>query len=169
MAITFSSDDIFEIAERIESNGVLFYHTAAERFADSPVRYKLMDLAEMEHEHQKTFAEIRSELTEGERTILTFDPDNQSAMYLQAAVDGKVFDLDAGVETLIPEGSTVEDVLETAIRLEKDSIVFYTGMKDMVRGDAGRNMIDVIINQEIGHIVDLTNQIDSLHRETFER
>jgi len=162
VAITFSSDDIFEIAEQIERNGKVFYRKAADRFQDSDVRHKLIDLSEMEAEHEKIFAGIRSELTEGERTLLTFDPDNQSAMYLQAAADGKVFDLKKDVTELLPDGVTIEDVLNTAIGLEKDSIVFYTGMKDMVQNDTGRKKIDVIISQEIGHIVNLTSQLESL-------
>ena len=51
------------------------------------------------------------------------------------------------------------DVLRKAIELEKDAIIYYLGMKDAVPEDLGRDRIDRIIRQEMGHVVLLTARL----------
>jgi len=46
--------------------------------------------------------------------------------------------------------------------LEKDSIVFYQSMKAVVPQAAGRDKLDAIIREEIGHILDLTERLEAL-------
>ena len=58
----------------------------------------------------------------------------------------------------------MEEVLETAIGLEKESVVFYTGMKELVPERLGKDKIDPIIKEEIGHITDLRAQLRELKR-----
>ena len=157
--INFSADEIFEMAEQIERNGAKFYRKAAEP-ASGPSRDLLLRLADMEDDHQKTFAAMRSELSGGERRVLTADPDNAAALYLQAMADGEVFTADPS-EALSGE-EPMADILNTAIGLEKDSIVFYESMKGVVAGAAGKDRMDVISSQEIGHIVDLAEQLRTL-------
>ena len=154
--IIFNADEIFEMAEQIERNGAKFYRKAAESIADDD-RDLLLRLAAMEDEHERTFAAMRSELSEDEKTPLTFDPDNEAALYLQAMADGKVFKSDPSES--LSGNESIQDILKTAIGLEKDSIVFYTSMKDVVPKSAGKEKVDAIIKEEIGHIVDLTKQL----------
>ena len=157
--INFNADEIFEMAEQIERNGAKFYRKAAEPAA-GPSRDLLLRLAAMEDDHQKTFAAMRAELSAGEQQILTADPDNTAALYLQAMADGKVFAADPS--QALSGKEPMADILDTAIGLEKDSIVFYESMKDVVAGAAGKDRMDAIISQEIGHIVDLTEQLRTL-------
>lgn len=158
--ITFNADEIYEMAEQIERNGAKFYRKAAEG-ADGDARELMLRLAAMEDDHEKTFATMRAELAGAEKRPITADPDDEGALYLQALADGKVFGGDPS-EALTGEES-MKDILTTAIGLEKDSIVFYQVMKDVVPPAAGRDRLDAIIRQEIGHIVDLTGQIDALN------
>ncbi|MDY6914322.1 MAG: ferritin family protein [Planctomycetota bacterium] len=152
--ITFNADEIFEMAEQIERNGAKFYRKAAEP-ADGGCRKLLLRLAAMEDDHEKTFAEMRRNLSDAEKRPITADPDNEGALYLQAMADGKVFEADPAGQLSGQE--PIEDILQTAIGLEKDSVVFYNGMKDVVA--AGKEKIDAIIKQELGHILDLTKQL----------
>jgi rubrerythrin len=46
----------------------------------------------------------------------------------------------------------LKDVLKRAIQKEKDSIVYYTGLKDFIPGRAGKHKIDDIIEEEMRHI-----------------
>ena len=153
--IVFNADEIFEMAEQIERNGAKFYRKAAESIADA--RDLLLRLAAMEDEHERTFAAMRSELSEDEKTPLTFDPDNEAALYLQAMADGNVFKSDPSES--LSGNESILDILKTAIGLEKDSIIFYTSMKDVVPKTAGKEKVDAIIKEEIGHVVDLTKQL----------
>ena len=56
----------------------------------------------------------------------------------------------------------VEDILRMAIGLEKDSIVFYLGMKAMVPERLGRGKIDEVITEEMGHVDSLSRELETL-------
>lgn len=153
--ITFNADEIFEMAVQIEHNGAAFYRKAASFL---PAARTILDkLAAMEDDHERTFAAMRSALTDLERTPLTADPDNQAALYLKAMADARVFAGDPKSELSGKE--SLRDVLLAAISKEKDSIVFYQSMKDVVPRSAGTARIDDIIRQEIGHILQLTKEL----------
>jgi len=159
--IRFNADEIFEMAEQIERNGAKFYRKAAET-AEGTNRDLLLRLAAMEDDHEKTFAAMRAELAEAEQRPLTFDPNDEAALYLQAMADGEVFGADPSAS--LSGREPLEDILTIAIGLEKDSIVFYESMKVMVPEGAGKEKIDAIIKQEIGHILDLTDQLGATTR-----
>jgi rubrerythrin len=57
---------------------------------------------------------------------------------------------------------TVEDLLKMAIGLEKDSIVFYVGLKESVSRKAGKDKVESIIKEEIGHIATLNQKLETL-------
>jgi rubrerythrin len=62
--------------------------------------------------------------------------------------------------------TSLEAILKEAITAEKDSIVFYLGMKDMVADGAGKAKIDVIIKEEMGHIRQLSRELAALKQKS---
>ena len=58
----------------------------------------------------------------------------------------------------------MRQVLHTAIGLERDSIVFYLGMKELVPENFGKDKIDGIIKEEMGHIKLLSNRLSLLEK-----
>jgi len=159
--ITFNADEVFEMAEQIERNGAKFYRKAAAS-AGGAARTVFENLADMEDQHEKTFHEMRQQLTKTERAAVTFDPDSEGALYLQSMADGKVFNLRADPSEKLTGGERPQEVLHTAIGLEKDSIVFYLGLRDIVPDARGRGRLDDIIKEEMGHITLLTGQLAAL-------
>jgi rubrerythrin len=159
MAITFNADEIFEMAEQIEKNGTKFYRRAAEIISDKDNKNLLLKLAEMEVEHIKTFAQMREQLADKENESITFDPDNQGVLYLQAMANGHVFDMKTDASTLLSGRESFHDILKMAIGAEKDSIAFYLGLKDSVPQPAGKGKIDKIIREEMNHIVLLSSKL----------
>ena len=59
MSISLNAIEVFEIAERIERNAVKFFRKAAESFSDPDQCQTLLNLAEFEREHEKTFVNMR--------------------------------------------------------------------------------------------------------------
>jgi len=157
--LTFNADELFEIAENIERNGARFYQAAASLAGTAKVKEVLLGLADMELQHEKTFASMRAELSEEQKAPLTFDPDHQAAQYLQALAEGKVFDLKSDPTRRLTGKEGLEEVVRLAVALEKDSIIFYLGMRDLVPGRAGQAKLDDIIREEMQHIVVLTGQL----------
>jgi rubrerythrin len=146
MMYDFNADDIFEMAEQMERNGATFYKTAAAAIDDEDSKEFLLELAEMEVGHEKTFAEMRSSLSAAETASTVFDPEGESVHYLRALADTRVF-FEKEIDT-----SSIEAILKDAITAEKDSIVFYLGMREAVPEKMGRNRLDDIIKEEMGHI-----------------
>jgi rubrerythrin len=118
-----------------------------------------LDLAAMEAEHEKIFAAMKNQLSDKERESNVFDPDNEMALYLQAMADGHVFDPQYDLSKQLTGGESVEDILKLAIGAEKDSIVFYLGLKDFVSVRAGKDKVEAIIKEEMGHVAVLTQKM----------
>ena len=153
MSYDFNADEVFEIAEQIERNGAEFYRTAAQNIPDSNKKKLLIDLAEMEDEHEQTFKNMRSELTQDEKIVTTFDPEGESENYLRALADTRVF-YEKDIDT-----TSFKEILKSAITAEKDSIVFYLGMKDVVPEHFGKKRLDGIIKEEMSHIRLLSKEL----------
>ena len=160
MGMPFNADEVFEMAEQIERNGGKFYRAAAEKFP--AVGKVLLGLAAMEDEHLKTFADMRAELSGTELDDPVFDPDGQAQMYLRVMADGNVFDVKVDPVELLATKNTPEDVLTMAIGVERDSIAFYVGLKEAVSRKAGKDKVDDIIKEEMGHIVTLNEKLQDL-------
>lgn len=153
MSYNFNADEIFEIAEQIERNGANFYRTAAENITDEDKKKLLIHLAEMEDDHEKTFKTLRDELSENEKTMTTFDPEDETADYLRLLADTRVF-YEKEVDV-----TSLNEVFKTAITAEKDSIVFYLGMKNVVPSHQGEEWLDRIIKEEMDHISLLSKEL----------
>ncbi len=162
MSFEFNADEILEMAEQIERNGARFYRKAAELVKDAAVSKLLRDLAAWEDGHEKAFATIRADLTDQERQPIAFDPEHETSMYLRAMADGHVFDARVDPADTLTGKESAEDILRMAIGQEKDSIVFYTGLKEMISQTAGRERIAEIIKEEMGHIGFLNREIANL-------
>ena len=48
--------------------------------------------------------------------------------------------------------NSLEEIFKSALSAEKDSIVFYLGMKDVVPSHLGKDKLDGIIKEEMSHI-----------------
>jgi rubrerythrin len=162
MSIQFNADEIFEIAEQIERNGAKFYRKAAEGFEDSGTRDTLLNLASWEDQHVRIFSDMRATLPDKDRGWEMFDPEGQTAMYLRAMADGHVFDVKTDPSAKLTGDETLEVIYRTALGLEKDSIVFYQGIREMVPERLGKNKIDDVIREEMKHVTILSNQLAAL-------
>jgi rubrerythrin len=112
----------------------------------------------MEDDHEKTFENMQKELTAGEQTLLVFDPEDENALYLKALADNRVF------SRKNKPGRDMTQILHSAIQTEKDSIVFYLGMKEMVPEKYGKSRINDIIKEEMGHLKLLSGKLKALDK-----
>ncbi|WP_031502365.1 ferritin family protein [Pseudothermotoga hypogea] len=159
----FNIDEIFEMAEQIERNGVVFYNKAAEMFPEYTKKNIFLKLAEMEKEHEKRFHQMRLDLANKEREISQFlDPQGEAAAYLRAMVSGKVFDAKLDPTTRFNQVRSLSEVLRIAIDVEKDSIIFYLGLKEMIPQGLGRDKIGLIVREEMSHVTILSDLLEKL-------
>ena len=161
MSISFNAIEVFEIAERIERNSVKFYRGAAETLSDHDLSQILLSLAKFEKEHEETFANMRKQISNKEWDLITFDPEDEMTLYLQTIADSHIFDLKKDPGEQLKDKETAEDILKFAIEAEKDSIIFYLGLKNFVPAKAGKDKVDEIIKEEIDHIAELNKRLEA--------
>ncbi len=162
MSISFNAIEVFEIAERIERNSVNFYRKAAEALSDENLCSILLSLAEFEKEHEESYANMRKQISAKEWDLITFDPENEMALYLRKIADSRIFDPKKDPAEQLKDKGTIEDILNYAIESEKNSIIFYLGLKNYVPATAGKNKVDEIINEEMNHITELNLRLSAL-------
>ena len=162
MSIVFNADEIFEMAVDIEKNGVQFYKKAAKATTDSDAKKMFTDFSAMEVEHAKTFAQMRKELAQQDKEPMTYDPDDETALYLQSMAEAHGWEgkADAGVE--FAGNETPEEIIGRALKAEEHSVAFYVGVKDIVFGKSGREKVETIIREEMQHIRALNSRLADL-------
>ena len=104
---------------------------------------------------------MRKQLTERQREAPVADPDDEAGLYLQAFAEGLVFDPDSAPEDLLGPSPSPGEILHAAIGLEKDSIVFYVGIKNMVPRRRGQRRIEEILQEEMRHVTQLSDWLRS--------
>ncbi len=162
MPIQFSADEILEIAERIERNGVAFYAAGCEAVSDPESAALLRRLSAWETAHVKLFKTMRSELTAEEKMPTVFDPEDQMGIYLQSMADRTVFTENMKPSEMFGAEPDVKHVLQLALEREKDAVVFYTGIQDLVPARLGLANIGAIVKEEVSHVAMLEKQIRDL-------
>ena len=159
MGILFSADDVFEIAIQIEDNGAAFYRKAASLQSDVKNRSFLNGLAAMEEDHKQIFVGLRAALAGGVEEMLSFDPDGEAALYLQAISSSHGGEGSPSAAQSLTGKETMKDIILIAMGLENNSILFYVGLKDMMKLKEGKTAIETIISEEKGHIVQLSGML----------
>ena len=146
MSVVFSGSDLIEIAIGIERRGIMFYDIMAKSTDNEAARTVFENLVEMEREHIVIFEEM---LDEADREPPQRDP--AYFEYLQSLLDEAVFTDDAITSEMAAQADSDIKALELAINAEKDSILFYYEMKDIMPQQA-LPIIDRILNEEKSHL-----------------
>ena len=161
MAYYFNANEMFEMAIRIEGNGARFYRKAAGLQSDSSNRQMLEKLAIMEDHHQTVFREMRKGLSEADKTATVFDPQNEASQYLSAMADAHGGEGSPAAADSLSGKESITEIVNIAIGLEKESILFYIGLKDMIPPQYGQEKLEKIIKEEQKHVV----QLNALRRK----
>ena len=162
MAIVFNADEVFEMAVRIENNGAAFYRKAAGLQSDIKNQKFLEGLANMEDRHEKIFTDMRTTLTEKDKEPKVFDPFDEVSQYLAAMADTMGGEGSPSVADTLTGNESLEEILNIAVGLEKDSILFYLGIKDLIPAQSGKDRIDEIIKEERRHVIQLSKLLEKL-------
>ena len=158
MADIFNAFEVFEMAEQIERNGGKFYRKAAGLTEDDGLKNALLQLASMEDEHIRVFSSMKEGVS-GKPWAEGFEQENEAVLFLRAMAGGKVFGPQHDPSELL-DNMSMEEIITKAIGLEKESIVFYTGIKELVPPDLGREKLDGIIKEEMRHVRILIDRLE---------
>lgn len=152
MSVIYNADEILEMAVKIEQNGRQFYLKASEVVSMPEAKTLFTELANWESEHEKLFGSMRDKFAENRDLFPAFDPDLASSSYLQAIADDKVFEAERLNEELASVTDDITAIIKRAIQREKDAIVFFSALLNLVPDDLGKQDVENIIQEEYGHI-----------------
>jgi rubrerythrin len=152
MSIAFSASELINIAIGIERRGITFYDIMAKSTDDEAAREIFQNLADMEREHILIFQDM---LGEADKYKLPETRHEEYADYLQALVDSAVFTDDAITSEMATQADSDIKAVELGINAEKDSLLFYYQMKEIMPQPA-LTMINRIIGEEKSHLHQLT-------------
>jgi len=160
MSMFFNPREIFEMAVQIERNGKRFYREAANTVKEDRLRGEFGLLSVMEENHEAVFQDLLRQVAMDAFSTEWYDPEGEAALYLQTFINGQVFDLarPAPPELVGPDAN-LKAILEWAIEREADSILFYTGLRELILSAPDKAKIETIINEEMGHVVLLSRRL----------
>jgi len=152
MSISFSGSELINIAIGIEGRGIVFYDVMAKSTQNEAAREVFNYLADMERDHIEAFKNM---LEDADKFQIPAGESKQYTAYLRALVDSAVFSDDMVTSEMAAQAESDAAALELAIRAEKDSILFYYEMKEVMPRRA-QATVDNIIAEEKSHLRQLS-------------
>ncbi len=154
----YTIKEIIDIAIGIEQSGYEFYSGCVGKFKDPSVRDTFEFLAREELEHQRLFESFHGDT----ETAGLYNEEYYA--YLRAIGGGRIFDSQQeSIPRLLAELSTPMDALKHAFSAEKDSILFYSELKELFTKDRDTTlMLDRIINEERKHVSTILEVLEKL-------
>jgi rubrerythrin len=146
-----SAKSVLRWAMEIEESGQAFYEAVAAKAQDREAKLLLQDLAYQEERHYRTFQNILDKMPEAD--IETDSAEYQR--YLQTALDKALLGgPDKGL-ALAQQATNEVEALQAAIAFEKDTLLFFYDLRDMVPASQ-QETISAIIEQEKSHVKQLS-------------
>jgi rubrerythrin len=142
------------MAVQTEKGGKLYYETVAAASKDEKLKGVFLMLADAEKHHIAVFEAIGKTIpTRPEELPYNWD---EAALYLKAITDSRYF-LAAPDKALAlaRTAATTDEALQHAIGFEKETLLFYLEIREMVKADS-RAAVEKLIGEEKGHIRQLT-------------
>ncbi|MBU1694836.1 MAG: ferritin family protein [Verrucomicrobia bacterium] len=155
MPTKLTADEILQMAQRLEEKGARFYRKAARLHVAG--RDLLNRIADQEDVHYAIFEKMRRSLAPGEKPAGA-DLFGDLEQYLDGMVDELSIQMNRNPEDALTGREPLPDILRTAIQMEKDSILFYVGLRQSPTLSGLRQRLDDIIREEMRHITWLTAQ-----------
>ena len=144
----FQAAEVIDMAIEIERQGLAFYEGCAVARASEAVAEVFAFTAEEERKHIELFSRMKRDLDE--YTVPESYP-GETLSYLRAFLSTRLF---TSVDDASCSAEAIEDEIEAidmAVELERSSIAFYSGVKQIVRGTE-QGVIDDVITEEHRHI-----------------
>ena len=140
----YSVREVIEQAVQTEKLGYQFYTAMASKFENESSLKELFEtLASKEIEHEKTFMGLLEKIAD--ESLENWD---EASQYLRAIVESEFF---LGKNKALPSLDHLKsagDAVHFAMEFEKETILYFLGLKDSVKD----RIVEQIIDEEKSHI-----------------
>ena len=153
---------MIKFAVQLEANGYDFYREVSSKLTAPVATAVFDDLARQELEHKALFEGLGRQ-PEPPTVVESYNGEYDS--YLKAYVDSYVFTIERMKNILTRTRLDEKEAIQFGIDSEKDTILFYMGIKDAVR-QTDRPVMDRIIVEERRHFARLVQLLRDRYGKT---
>ena len=159
--VTYSVNEVIEMAVQIERCGYTFYNEAAKRKdLDEKAKDFLSYLRDEELKHEKTFMGLRDEV---DIQVLQLSVDWELiAEYLRTIVESRIFNSESSAIELAVNAKDIKEIVKNAITFEKDTLLYFHTLSDTIDEPKTHTALRKIINEEVSHILKLNEMKKNL-------
>ena len=158
MANIFAGSEIVEVGIQIEKNGKDFYEALTGQSKSEKSREIFKFLAEQEEQHIHVFQDIL-------KAVHQYEPPEsypgEYFAYMKALASEHIFTKENKGKEIAGTVKTDAEAIDLGIKFEKESILFYEGMKKVVPENQIKP-VDALIAQENNHLLKLYNIKETL-------
>jgi rubrerythrin len=152
MSIYFSANEVLDVAMGIEKNGAAFYEAMSQKTQDKDTRAIYDYLVSEEKKHLTTFQNMKN--SSGNYNPPESYP-GEYMEYLKSLIDNAVFTDETRAKEKAAETTDELEALDIGIQAEKDSILFYSEIQNIVT-KRDREVIYNIVHEEKTHLRQLS-------------
>jgi len=148
--------ELIRLAKRDEDVGAEFYQKLAEKVESEDLKKKFLEIREQEIGHSERFQEMLDQLSD---YVPQEDFPGEYEQYFQSFLSKREYlDSDDAVEAASRIESDME-AIKFALGQEKNTLLFFLEMKELVPSSQHREMVHEVIDEERDHIVELSQMI----------
>ena len=148
MAGILQGSDLVETAIQIEKNGAAFYDEMAKSAKEESVREKASFFAGEERKHLEIFQDMLSSVGESQ-PVETYP--GEYTLYVKTLADQHIFTKEKDAQAQARKAPSDIEAIDFALGIERDSILFYSEMKNFIRKGT-HEAVDKIIEEERKHL-----------------
>ena len=149
MAGIFKATDILLAAQEVETRGEVFYNRLVETATDEKLKETFRFLADEETKHREIFRKLYERL--GQVELPAWAEEDEYASYLTYLIDSHTLFRLGDVDKIKGFAGSREEAIQTAMGFEKDTILFFTEMREFVP-EGERKYIQDCIEEERAHL-----------------
>jgi len=153
MGNLFSGSEVVEVGVQIEKNGKVFYDELEKKSKSDKAKGIFKHLSGEEEKHIATFQKILNSVQKYEPTEAY---PGEYFSYMNSLASEHIFTRENKGSEMAQSAKDDKEAVDLGIAFEKDSIVFYEGMKKVVP-EYDHKLVDALINQEENHLKQLSD------------
>lgn len=158
MSFLFSAADVLGTAIQIEKNGIVFYNNLVGTTTSFLARGVYSKLLEQERKHQAIFEQMLATIVTQQNGEKLFE---DRGLFIKSLAEGAVFSGQQIVVDMARRALSDLEAVQIGIGFEKDSILFYYEMRDIVR-QVDRDVVDRVVGEEKKHLAALNELLKKM-------
>jgi rubrerythrin len=152
MSEPFSLKRLLDFAISRERESVTLYKALAQKTSDLTLKKIFNDFVAQEKQHEIFYTQVLNDISKDSDPKTPLDEESEYTVYMRNLMDDHITSLEITGDQIY----SMDQALDFAIAREKNSILFFSGLKNYIP-DKVKPTLDIIIKEEMRHAALLTD------------